>query len=393
MASLPEVNQSTGRLFSSEDNLSERASYRRAGLLNGLVIGLALVAGAWGLIALSLIQVPVSLLSAGIATAAILIILLCGLAGWLTAKFAKTWVTLVIWLITAFLCVGVMAFQSTWIRTLVVWLADPRFWGRSLYPASRFPDVSRTLIALTFAGFFVYLIIALLAILQDGRLESIRSALGDSRWLSGEAIIRLLLPMPFIVIAGLITIDFIESAEAAKAIPLIHEVIQTGRTYEGDLFELSQQQGVNYSAIRGVRDQLNANYELSLGEVNDSISTSFIVAHFDNGAWINCRVLADQLNFCYDASPPYTLGLSSLLSGDLPPEDCLGCLPGVDEDLAIWLKGQGESFSGPPQVTRLAQRGSHVLMRAESPDGSAAVECWFEGNTRVQLVSCSTPEE
>ena len=242
--------------------------------------------------------------------------------------------------------------------------------------------------ALVFAGFLIYLLVTFLAILQDTRLEGIRSALSNKNRLSGGAAIRLLLPLPFVVLAGFVTRDFIESADPAGVMPLIHEAIQTGRTYQGDLFELSRERGLNYSAINGVRHQMSANYKLSLGEVDDGMSTTFVVAHFDNGAWINCRVLNDQLNFCYDASLPYVVGLSSLITGDPLGDDCRGCLPNVNDEIAGWLRQQGGQFNGPPQITRLSQRGSHVLMRAESPDGAAAVECWFEGNTRVQLVDC-----
>jgi hypothetical protein len=202
-----------------------------------------------------------------------------------------------------------------------------------------------------------------------------------------------LLPLPFVALAGFITNDFVGEAHSIRALPQLQQVFDVGRTYEGDLFELSLKENLNYNAIRGVREQLSPNYKMLIGETDSVMSASYIIAHFDNGAWINCRLFNDQLSFCYDASLPYTIGLGSLITGQPPAEDCRGCLPNVDEDLADWLQQQGERFSGQPQVTRLNQQGSHVLMRAEAPDGSAAVECWFEGNTRVRLVSCSDASE
>ena len=169
---------------------------------------------------------------------------------------------------------------------------------------------------------------------------------------------------------------------------LVHDAIQTGRTYEGDLFELGLRDGINYSAIRGVRDQMSPNYTLFLGESDPESSSTTIVAHFDNEAWINCRVIAGQLNFCYDASPPYTLGLASLITGEPIPEDCRNCLPRADEPLLAWLGAKGDNFRGQLQTLRLAQRGSHVLMRVESERSDYAIECWFEGISPVRATKC-----
>lgn len=392
MASSPALDRGESGLLNNTNNDSGQAAYRRVGLWNGLLIGMALVIGAWGILIISLIKVPVTMLYGSLVVAGILIVFLCGFAGWLSARIARAWSTILIWLATSFLCVTVMAFQSSWIRTFIIWLTDLGFWGRTIFPATRFPSFNLTFVALALAGFLIYLLVTVLAILQDGRLEGIQSALNNKGRLSGAAAVRLLLPLPFIALAGFITRDFMESADPAGVIPLVHEAIQTGRTYQGNLFELSLKEGLNYNAIEGVRDQMSANYELSLGEVDDSMSTTFVVAHFDNGTWINCRVLNGQLNFCYDASLPYTAGLSSLITGESLADDCSGCLPSINDDLANWLSRQGERFNGAPRITRISQRGSHVLMRAESPDGAAAVECWFEGNLRVRLVECMSAE-
>ena len=92
------------------------------------------------------------------------------------------------------------------------------------------------------------------------------------------------------------------------------------------------------------------------------------------------KVIADQLNFCYDASLPYTIGLSSLITGEPPPEDCRGCLPQGDEELVQWLGQQGQRFSGPPAVTRLGEGTSRsrepwpLLYRRHktAPDGQTS---------------------
>ena len=134
---------------------------------------------------------------------------------------------------------------------------------------------------------------------------------------------------------------------------------------------------------------MSENYSLLIGEVNLGVAnTIFVVAHFDNGAWINCRVVADQLSFCYNASPPYRQGFSALLTTGETPEDCQKCTVKINDEQRAWLLARSENFAGSPRLTRLAQWGSYVLMRAESPDGDYAVECLFNSISPVRLDHC-----
>jgi hypothetical protein len=170
---------------------------------------------------------------------------------------------------------------------------------------------------------------------------------------------------------------------------LVDEALTTGRTYTGDLLALGRETGVNYSAIDGVRGLIgDSAYTLLLGDMNlGGSETVFVVADFDNGAWVYCRVQADQLSHCYDASPPYTRGLAGAITGAGTP-DCRPCTIRVPADLATWLRDRSGHFSQPPEITRLAQWGSHVLMRAADPASGYALECWFTGLGPYTLSSC-----
>jgi hypothetical protein len=361
--------------------------YRRLGLVNGLLIGLALVASIWVPQALELGGIPTPSPYGSMLVAALPVVLLCTLIGWGTARMERTVVTMIVWFAASIVITLLVAYQPNWLRSFVVWLVDTRFWGRTIYPAPEALLGGRIV-----SGFLVIGVLTFLGIAQDYRLEGIQSSLGRKGRATFGTIARFLLPLFFVAVAGVVTGNIFGSAQTTVALSQTDEVFRTGRTYEGNLFELDLETGLRYSAIKGVRDQMSANYTLLIGEIDPLSSTVFVVAHFDNGAWINCRVLDGALQFCYDASLPYTVGLASLITGEPVPEDCRGCLPRGNETLFGWLRQQGRAFSGPPLITRLAQQGSHVLMRAESPDGSAAVECWFEGNNRVELVSCSNAE-
>jgi hypothetical protein len=134
---------------------------------------------------------------------------------------------------------------------------------------------------------------------------------------------------------------------------------------------------------------MSADYTLMIGDSDPIMSTMYVIAQFDNGAWINCRVLADQLNFCYDAAPPYTVGLSSLITGQPVPEECRNCVPQSENAQLDWLRSHHDRFGPDLQISRLAQWGRYVLMQVSSESSGQAIECWFEGTSPVWLESCT----
>lgn len=363
----------------------------RLGLRNGLLIGLALALGAWAADAISLSIPHVRLLYPSLLLGCLALLLLGGLGGWLAAWFGGALAGGLIWLLVAglmTLAIGHLPYEG---RSLIVWLADRRFWGLPVYPFS-----SPAQLRLLMAGFFIVLLLTILGLLQDYRLEGIRSGVNADGRLEGRAWFLLILPLPLVLAVGL-SADNLVNSPLRVAPRLVHEAIRTGRTYPGDLFELSLERGVNYNAISGVRDQMSENYSLFIGQVElAAANTIFVVAHFDNGAWINCRVMADQLSHCYDASPPYERGFPALLTAGETPEDCQECTIKVNDEQRAWLLARRENFAASPRVTRLAQGGSYVLMRAQtsassaepSPTSDYAVDCLFHGISPVRLERC-----
>jgi hypothetical protein len=198
--------------------------------------------------------------------------------------------------------------------------------------------------------------------------------------------VKLLLPIPLFILIGYITAA-ITANNAWQSIPLVDRVLHTTREYEGDLFALGLEDGINYTAVDSVSDQLAGNYTLARGTVDPQSSTTIVVIDFDSGAWINCRLLNNQLNYCYDASLPYTIGLESMITGEPVPEDCRGCTPGVDAEWADWLAEKGTELGTAPVISRVGQQGDYVIMRAEAQDGTSAIQCWFN-DTPPQLMRC-----
>ena len=356
-----------------------RATYHRTGGIAGAAIGLGLALGTWGPDIIAQFDTPLQGRVVGVLIGGVLLVLIGALAGRVTTQIDRVITDSLIWMaaaVFAFLVISRLPYEG---QSWLVGLSDSRFAGLAVYPYDGFGHGR--------AAFFIGILFFFLGITQAIRLEALRGSLGAKDRLSAQTVTLLALHMAAAFGVGLIA-DNAVNAPLRVPPQLVHAAIQTGRTYEGNLFELSLETGFNYNAISGVRDQMSANYTLQIGESDlvDSL-TVFVVAHFDNGAWINCRILADQLSFCYDASPPYTQGLRLLITGE--PSNCANCNLKASPDVRDWLHARHDRLTGQPRFSRVAQYGSYVLMHAESPDGGYAIECRFHGIAATAVEQCS----
>jgi len=354
---------------------------QRLGTLAGALMGLSLAAGMWGPDALAMRQSHLALYYPLVVVGILAVTALGALAGWLAARTSQTLVSALFWLsamaVSLFIA-GHLPFEG---RTLQAWLVDRRFWGLPIYPFDAGAQWRMVV-----AGFFPTLVFAALGLFHDYRLEGIRSALNAQR-LSARAWLLLLLPLPVVFAAGL-SADGLINAPLRDPILGVAQVIQGASGYTGDLDVLSRQTEINYSAVHSVRAELTPNFRLTYGDVDlGDEQTVVLVADFDNGAWINCRVLVGRVSFCQDALPAYTQGLQLLLAGR-DPSQCADCQLQVSAEWQAWLADHGRFTGATPQITRAAQSGSYVLIRAANPGSGYAVECLFHGNRTLELVHC-----
>lgn len=359
----------------------------RVGLLNGVFIGVAVTMGLWGVQIFNLFPLPLAQKYNSLLLASLLIILLCGFVGWVSGWLRKTAVSILLWMITAVLITFIATYQPYQIRTFTAWIVDSRFWGIDIFPfASSFTVL--VFLSILAASIFLILVLMMMGLFQDSRLETINQERGSNGRLNRRAWTKLLLPMPLIILTGYLTANIMAN-NAWKTIPVVDQVIQVARDYEGDLFQLGLGDGINYAAAKGVKDQLAGDYTLSVGNVDAVSLTTIIVADFDSGAWINCRFLNEQLNFCYDGSLPYTTGFNSLITGEAVPEDCRSCRIDVEDDQwAKWLQARSEQLGANPILTRTGMQGEYVIMEAKSSEGDYAVQCWFNGRSPVNILRC-----
>ena len=394
MASTQSLNKAKmGKLnFFDNVDIHTLKSYRRLGILNGFLIGLVISAAYWLPKVLELYNLPIWVSYAGPIGSAVAIILLCTFTSWLTARLNKIGVTFVLWLITAVLVTMSLGFMPNLAHNWTVWVMDSRF---ANLPIMIVPDLNSWW-NFAVAGYLLIFALLALAVLQEYRLEKAYGELSDNKRLTVRALMILFIPSLLTAICVYMMPDFLGAAPR-HALRMTHQGISEGRLIEGDLFEVSLETGFNYSALKGVRDQIEGEYQLMLGEVDESGSTIVTVANFESGAWINCRVNADYLfakyfSFCAEAQRPYTIGFSSLITGEPLPENCFGCLPTVDAEWQDWLTARADKLGSNVSFERVAQQGRFVLAQARSADGDYAIECMFEGLEDVSLLNCTEVE-
>lgn len=364
------------------NELAQRRTFTRLALLNGLIIGLALAAGLWLPALISLAGVPTSPLQfAAIAVGALLVVALCILAGWLTGRLQHTAIAFFVWLLTGVLVTLILAYRPNQLSNVLVWLLEPGLYGEIIYP----PNEAR-IAGIVLSGLIILIALALLALLQQYRLEGLVAEWQPGEGLTTWAWLVLLLPGALVFAAGLVTGNIFGAGATSRELQDLERAIEVARTYDGDLFARGLEDGINYAALRNVQDRLGPDYTLILLGTYPELSQTIVTAHFENGAWINCRFINQQLTFCDDAPAPYTIGFSALITGREP--DCEDCLPQADEEWQRWLAERRDAMGPGPQITFLRQRGSFILMRAAAPDETHAITCWFEGLDHVSLVSC-----
>ena len=357
-------------------------TYRRLGLLNGLLIGLALGLGAWGIEMWRVARLPLALALPSFLLGIVVLMAVGALVGWLSARLARTWLSVLLWLGVGVLTSLIIGYLPFYGRTLTVWLADPRFFGRAVYPNS----LGGSNLGLILGGLVIIILLGALALFQGSRLEALVHETKNGRLRGRHAWLSLLWPLPILFLGALMTANALFDP-AASAAQLTNHALARAQVFEGDLRDLPAEPGISYLAVRPVHDLIDGPFSLGVVDVNMASSMVTVAAHFDSGQWVHCSVINDQLNFCYDAAPIYIDGLRGLITGEAPATTCRTCNLTASDEAAAWLAEHAAAFGPQPVVAREAQWGNVALMTV-SGDGLTA-ECWIEGATPPVVTSCA----
>ncbi len=350
----------------------------RLGLLNGALGGLALAAGAWCGQVITLLRLPLHMPVLLFPLTTLILVWLGAVAGGLTAVLNRSWVGAPLWALAGYAMIEVIGHTPYEIQTWLIGLLDPRFAGMAIYPYQQAAQAR-----LFVAGFFIFIVFVVLGLLQEYRLDGILSEIGPEGRLQLRGWLLLFAPLPLVMATGWIADQNVQHPwRIAPA--MVAEAIRVGQTYSGDLFDLSQESGFNYNAVKGLTQAMTARYVLHVAELEAHAVE--VTARFANGYAIHCRVLLDpaQLAFCYPADKPYREGLSLLLAG-ASPRQCATCFVRATTEWETWLAAQGQRLGAEPHIVVVQQWGSHVLVRAE---GAGVLECLFAGLNPVTLLCC-----
>jgi hypothetical protein len=361
-------------------------SFHRLGLWQGLLIGFGIVIPFWLPKLIILARLPLQFPYGGIIVSSVAIFLLCAATGWLTSHMRRVSLVMISWLVTAVLICVSLGYLPPAGNNWAIWLADGRFANLSIFQ----PPGHLFWWSYVIAGLLLIVLLTLMGVLQNINLVKAHQELGNGR-LNRKATFILLLPA-LLASLGAAVIPDLSGGAPRGALSYTHQGIQTARSYDGDLFWFSQDSGFNYNALESVLDQLDGSYTLLVNEIDPSWSSIVVTAHFDSGAWVNCRVNSDQrkatyLSFCFDAAPLFTEGLNYLLNGETPPEACRRCEIMADSNWQQWLQERVNRFDTTPKWERLAQYGRFTFMQATT-DSGYSITCQLEGAEDVQVVSC-----
>lgn len=359
------------------------ASNTRISLWNGAALGFALAVGLWLPEVIRLQGVPLRHFYPTLAIGSIALVLIGGVTGMLSARFSHAALSSLFWLgaglVSAWL-IGGSLFQT---QTLVAWLGDLRFWGQPIYEASSASRLRGSL-----AGFFIVLALAVYGLLQENRLDGLRAEKDPRFGLTGRGWFLLLFGLVPLMAVGLIANEIV--LKPIYVTPsVVDKAIRVVRNADTDLFDLSQNDGINYSALKGEQDRLGGKYRLQVGEVEwGPINTVHIVIEFESGVWLICHVMGDRLSHCTNASLPYFVGLPALLNTGTLPIDCAACRFRSTDEQQGWLAALRQKFAGTPVITKVNQLGNVVLIQAQSDDAGGGINCFFKGIAPIVLESC-----
>lgn len=355
----------------------------RLSLLHGSAIGLALAVGLWLPELIRLWGTPLRHLHPTLLLSSLGFLVIGGLAGALSAWLTHSALSALLWLLAGWAVAWLLGGLLTDVQTLAAWLGDLRFWGIPVYPANASSQLQGGV-----AGFFVVLLLAVYGLLQRTRLESLGSEQDSRGRLTGRGWFLLALGLLPVVAVGVIADEIVLKPIYAGP-RVVDQAIRVVRTTTGDLFDLSQRDGINYNALKGVRDGLDGGYTLQIGQVERGpVSTIFVVAEFENGLWLLCRLMGESLSHCADPSPPYLTGFPSLLATGHLSEECPACRFRVNDSQLAWLAERRSAFADQPAIARVRQMGDVVLMEARSSSEPVAIRCFFKGFGPIVLESC-----
>jgi hypothetical protein len=343
------------------------------GILFGLVAGLALSIGLWGLDAYMLAKAHAEWSWLKFLIGTPFVMLAGAAAGWLTARFDNGLIGAIIWLLTS---LGVVWFASHVPfqgLSLVIGYLKPEFAGLDIYP---FVESARARMS------FLYIVVGILMAIGGGfEMIFVDAATRASGWF---ARLFSLLTCAVIFIPVGLAVDNLINASLRDGLVGVNDVIQFGLKAETTPVSIQEKRAMGLSSIAPFGDLIHKPYHLYLGNYDpESLSESSVYIDFD-GEWGICSTVGNQTLFCQLSRDRYVQKFACLVATDFKSSCDVRSTP---EQMAD-SKAMFDQLSAPPaSFGVLSQGGTAILLVAET-DRKQQLQCVFREDGEVHLDAC-----
>lgn len=343
------------------------------GILFGLVAGLALSIGLWGLDAFMLSQAHAGWSWLKFLIGTPFVMLAGAVAGWLTARFDNGLIGAIIWLLTSLGVVWYASHVPFQGLSLLIGYLKPDFAGLDIYP---FVESARARMS------FLYIVVGVLVAIGGGfEMFFVEAATRASGWFA--RLFSLATCAVIFIPAGL-AVDNLINASLRDALVGVNDVIQFGLKAEVRPVSIQEKRAMGLSSIAPFGALIHKPYHVYLGNYDpESLSESTVYIDFD-GEWGTCFAVGNRTIFCQLSRDRYVKKFACLVATDFKADCDVHATP---EQLAESRAKIAQLSSAPTTFGVLSQGGSAILLVAET-DQKQQVQCVFREDGEVHLDSC-----
>jgi hypothetical protein len=348
------------------------------GLAFGLLMGIALVLGAWGSDASEMGKASAYLPWMRLVLGAALVIPLSGFVGWLVGKLDSAVMGMLFWFLVAVVFsfwAGHIPYEisSWWIGILL-----PDYKGLLIYPFGGSAE-TRLWLVLMVSGVLLVIGGALSTLIIDAARTA---ALGLKQFLI------LLLGVPLFLVAGIFS-DMMIQRPLRQPLTEVNDLIQFTLDHEGQTLDKQTLREMHVGAVRSISALLHEPRQLALGDVDqDTLESARVFVDFD-GNWARCWVIAGQPSFCQPSDELYGDGFRCLWDAYvLEIDECdVKMQDPAREWFSAWQAYPGDLGSLQPESRVTSQLGKITFLSVQI--GQDTFECRLSNIPGLVLDVCT----
>jgi len=353
-----------------------------AGTAYGVIFGLGLALMAWGRDALLLASSNAHLAGVKLILGLPVALLICALAGRLTAHVSKVALSVGAWTVAGILLsilAGHIPFEG---RNLFVWVVEPPLRGVSVFPYGDSAAARTGLLMVIGGGVGAAAgLLCQLAVEWAWNVASSRSRLSWRSWAV------LFVSMPLVLVFTWAIDDLINRPlrTPLRTTSRLVRFVQVGAEEEAEALEL------NYTTIDNHRPRLTDTYLLHLAAYDlQTLGRGHVDILFDNRFALRCLTLENRVGYCRPIAETYRDWMADLIDAgrrDERPWENESTQLVVDEAVVRGLQSWSDRLGERYTVTQESQYGGVILMGAEFETG-AQINCRFRGVSPTRVDAC-----